>query len=153
MNGGALGESRDSTDLSSTGERVLRIGCDRPIRISSGHRIRHHEGKCSRPHGHNYEICVEIRGTLTEEGWIVDKGAVTSVVDEWDHRFLLESGDPLIDAFEQSGDGEALVVLDHPPTAEVMSVALERRLEERLGDNVTDVSVSVAETRELSAGL
>jgi 6-pyruvoyltetrahydropterin/6-carboxytetrahydropterin synthase len=137
--------------LREAGQRTLRIGGDSPIRISSGHRIRHHDGKCSRPHGHNYEITVEVTGELTDEGWIVDKGDVTAVIDDWDHRFLVEAGDPLIDAFEASGDGDALVVLDHPPTAEVMSVLLERRLLAAFPDTVSDVSVSVRETGELCA--
>ena len=137
--------------LAEAGERVLTVGGDRPIRISAGHRIRHHEGKCSRPHGHNYEIRVEVRGALTEEGWVVDKGDVTAILDEWDHRFLVERGDPLEEAFAASGDADALVVLDHPPTAEVMAVVLERRLLDRLPENVTDVSVAVAETGELRA--
>lgn len=132
-------------------ERTLEVGTERPIRISSGHRLLHHDGKCSRPHGHNYEITVEITGALTETGWVVDKEDVTSVVSEWDHRFLLESGDPLIDAFERSGDGDAVVVLDHPPTAEVMGVYLESRLHEELPDTVSDVSVRVRETSELCA--
>lgn len=131
-------------------ERTLEIGTERPIRISSGHRLLHHDGKCSRPHGHNYAISVEITGTLTD-GWVVDKGDVTSIIREWDHRFLLESGDPLIDAFEQSGDGDAVVVLDHPPTAEVMGAYLESRLYETLPDTVSDVSVRVRETSELCA--
>lgn len=146
-------EDSENTGLSDAGPRLLQVGRDRPIRISTGHRIRHHDGKCSRPHGHNYEISVEIRGELTEEGWVVDKGEVTSVIDEWDHRFLLEAGDPLVDAFESAGDGDAVVVFDHPPTAEVMSVVLERRLLERLPDNVSDVAVSVAETGELCSGI
>lgn len=133
-------------------ERTLRIGHDRPIRISAGHRLMHHDGKCSRPHGHNYEISVRIRGTLTDEGWVVDKGEVTAVIDEWDHMFLVERGDPLIEAFEGSGDRDALVILDHPPTAEMMSVLLERKLAERLPETVSDVTVSVRETAELHAG-
>lgn len=137
--------------LADAGERVLHIGRDRPIRISAGHRLMHHEGKCSRPHGHNYEIAVEVRGTLTDEGWVVDKGEVTAVIDEWDHRFLLEEGDPLIGAFEAAGDADALVTLAHPPTAEVMAVVLERKLLDALPGNVTDVSVEVAETSELCA--
>ncbi|MCF2240096.1 6-carboxytetrahydropterin synthase, partial [Halobacterium salinarum] len=56
----------------ATEERTLHIGRDRPIRISAGHRLQHHDGKCSRPHGHNYEISVEITGQLTDEGWVVD---------------------------------------------------------------------------------
>lgn len=151
MTGRALGEYTGSA-LSDAGERTLHVGRDRPIRISSGHRIQHHDGKCARPHGHNYEISVTVTGSLTEEGWVVDKGAITAVIDEWDHRFLLEAGDPLVDAFERSGDGDAVVVLDYPPTAEVMAVVLEERLLDSLPDTVTTVSVEVAETNELCAG-
>lgn len=145
-------EQHPTTTLQGAGERTLIVGKDRPIRISSGHRILHHDGKCSRPHGHNYEISVAITGAFTNEGWIVDKGDVTSVISEWDHRFLLEKGDPLIDAFEQSGDGDAVVVLEQPPTAEVMNVTLEHRLLTELPDTVSQVSVQVCETAELCAG-
>jgi 6-pyruvoyltetrahydropterin/6-carboxytetrahydropterin synthase len=150
MTGGILEEPTTESTLAEAGERTLHVGRDRPIRISSGHRIQHHDGKCSRPHGHNYEISVT--GELTEEGWVVDKGDITGVIDEWDHRFLVEAGDPLVEAFEQSGDEEALVVLDHPPTAEVMAVVLEQRMVDRFPDTVSDVSVEVAETNELCAG-
>ncbi len=145
-------EDSGTTPVVGGEERELFVGRDRPIRISAGHRILDHEGKCSRPHGHNYEITVKIRGNLTDEGWVVDKGVVTDVIDEWDHRFLVEEGDPLVDAFESSGDGGALVVLDHPPTAEIMSLALEDRLVEELPDTVSNVAVQVRETNELCAG-
>jgi 6-pyruvoyltetrahydropterin/6-carboxytetrahydropterin synthase len=145
----ALEEDKDTLD--KAGERTLAVGDNRPIRISSGHRILHHDGKCSRPHGHNYEITVEVTGELTEEGWIVDKGDITSIISEWDHRFLVERGDPLIEAFELSGDEECLVVLDHPPTAEVMSVVLEERMQEAFPETVSTVDVEVRETSELCA--
>ncbi|WP_020221625.1 6-pyruvoyl trahydropterin synthase family protein [Halarchaeum acidiphilum] len=145
-------ERQPASALADAGERTLQIGGDRPIRISTGHRLRHHDGKCSRPHGHNYEITVEVTGTLSEDGWVVDKGDITDIIDEWDHRFLLEAGDPLVEAFEASGDMDGVVVLDHPPTAEVMGVLLEDRLLERLPDRVSAVSVSVRETAELCAG-
>lgn len=141
-----------SVDRLDDGERVLHIGRERPIRISAGHRLMHHDGKCSRPHGHNYEITVAVRGSLTDSGWVVDKGTVTAVIEEWDHRFLLEQGDPLVDAFEQIGDGDCVIVLEHPPTAEVMGVVLERRLSETLPETVTAVAVEVRETNELCAG-
>jgi 6-pyruvoyltetrahydropterin/6-carboxytetrahydropterin synthase len=88
---------------------------------------------------------------LSEDGWVVDKGDVTDIIDEWDHRFLLEEGDPLIEAFEASGDAEGVIVLEHPPTAEVMAVILEERLLKEFPDRVTGVSVSVRETAELCA--
>lgn len=139
-------------DSDTDRKRTLYVGRDRPIRISAGHRLLHHDGKCSRPHGHNYEITVKLVGELTEEGWVADKGDITSVIDQWDHRFLLEAGDPLVEAFEASDDDDATVVLDAPPTAEVMSVVLERRLLEALPDNVESVAVQISETSELCTG-
>ncbi|MGB9930972.1 6-pyruvoyl trahydropterin synthase family protein [Haloarcula amylolytica] len=141
--------SKAEDTLVDAGERELVVGGDRPLRISAGHRLLHHDGKCSRPHGHNYEITVRVTGELTDEGWVVDKGEITDVVDEWDHRFLLEAGDPLVEAFDASGDGDAVVVLDHPPTAEVMATILEQRLADRLPETVSDVVVTVRETSEL----
>ncbi|WP_284006992.1 6-pyruvoyl trahydropterin synthase family protein [Haloarcula pelagica] len=138
-----------SDPIADAGERTLVVGGDRPIRISAGHRLMHHDGKCSRPHGHNYELTVRLTGHLTDEGWVVDKGEVTDAIDAWDHRFLLEAGDPLIDAFEESGDGDAVVVLERPPTAEVMATVLERRLADRLPDTVSEIAVTVRETGEL----
>jgi 6-pyruvoyltetrahydropterin/6-carboxytetrahydropterin synthase len=145
-------EEQSSPRLADAGERTLQIGVDRPIRISAGHRLLHHDGKCSRPHGHNYEVSVEVTGSLTQDGWVVDKGDITSVIDDWDHRFLLEEDDPLINAFEQSGDGDSLVILEHPPTAEVMGLVLERKLLETLPNSVSEISVTVRETSELCAG-
>ena len=141
----------DSQNLTEA-ERTLYVGQDRPIRVSTGHRILHHDGKCSRPHGHNYAISVEVTGTLTDEGWIVDKGDITKILFEWDHRFLLQQGDPLIEAFEASGDGDAVVILEQPPTAEVMGLILEQRLEDALPPTVRNVTVEVRETGELAAG-
>ncbi|MFC7075327.1 6-pyruvoyl trahydropterin synthase family protein [Haloarcula halophila] len=135
--------------VADAGERTLVVGGDRPVRISAGHRLMHHDGKCSRPHGHNYELTVRLTGDLTEAGWVVDKGAVTDAIEAWDHRFLLEAGDPLIDAFEASGDGDAVVVLERPPTAEVMATVLEERLAEQLPETVSTVAVTVRETGEL----
>ncbi|OSP07569.1 6-carboxy-5,6,7,8-tetrahydropterin synthase [Halorubrum ezzemoulense DSM 17463] len=145
-------EQESVSDLSESGGRTLFIRKDNPIRISTGHCLLHHDGKCSRPHGINYEISVEVTGSHTQDGWVVDKGDITSVIDDWDHRFLLENDDPLIDAFEQSGDGDSLVVLEHPPTAEVMELVLERKLLETLPESVSDISVAVRETSEICAG-
>jgi len=152
MTQGVLGGRNQHSITLDGDERLLYVGRDRPIRISAGHRILHHDGKCSRPYGHNYAVSVAITGTLSDDGWVVDKVDITEVLSRWDHRFLVEQGDPLIEAFEASGDGDAVIVLDHPPTAEVMSLTLEQRLREELPDTVTDVSVEVRETGELAAG-
>lgn len=146
-------ESKRIPSQPETEHHILKIGANQPIRISAGHRLQHHSGKCSRPHGHNYEITAEIAGELTDNGWVVDKGKVTAIVNEWDHRFLLEEDDPLITAFEKSGDDDAVIVLEQPPTAEVIALTLKQRLLDALPDNVKEISVTVRETSELSAGI
>lgn len=152
MTQGSLEEQKSPSFDFSDKNRTLYVGRNRPIRLSAGHRILHHDGKCSRPHGHNYAVSVAVIGTLTEEGWVVDKGDITEVLSDWDHRFLVEQGDPLIEAFEASGDSDAVVVLDQPPTAEVMGLVLEQRLEDALPETVSEISVEVRETGELAAG-
>lgn len=152
MPSGISNRTHPTVDFDQREVRTLYVGRDRPIRISAGHRLQDHDGKCSRPHGHNYEITVRIEGELTEMGWVVDKGVVTDVIDEWDHRFLLEAGDPLVEALEASGDGDAIVVLDAPPTSEVMSLLLEEKLREVLPETVSAVAVEVRETAELCGG-
>lgn len=142
-------EHSRAEDATEREERTLVVGGERPIRVCAGHRIQHHDGKCARPHGHNYGVTVEVRGELTDAGWVVDKGEITDVVEAWDHRFVLERGDPLIEAFEDAGDGDAVIVLERPPTAEVMALALEGELLDALPDTVTDVTVAVRETDEL----
>lgn len=152
MNSTGTQQSPVAADVGDNAVCRLTVGRDRPIRISAGHRILHHDGKCSRPHGHNYEVTVSVAGEVTEKGWVVDKGNITEIIREWDHMFLVQQGDPLIEAFETAGDDDALVVLEQPPTAEVMSLVLEERLREALPETVSEIAVRVSETSELCAG-
>ena len=73
-------EQESIFDLTESGERTLFIGKDNLIQIRTKHRLLHHDRKCSRPHGHNYEISVEVTGSLTHNGWVVDKEDITSVI-------------------------------------------------------------------------
>ncbi|WP_040711816.1 6-pyruvoyl trahydropterin synthase family protein [Paenibacillus curdlanolyticus] len=50
-------------------------------------------GRCSRMHGHRYELTVEIEGPVNSDGWICDfkelKGVVQEqVLDRYDHSNL-----------------------------------------------------------------
>ena len=56
--------------------------------VPSGH-------KCSRLHGHSFQIEVHVRGPIDPKcGWIVDfadiKGAFKAIEDQIDHRYLNE---------------------------------------------------------------
>lgn len=63
--------------------------------FAAAHVIRGHPGKCSRLHGHNWKVEVEVvADTLDELGMGVDfeemKGAAREVTERLDHRHLNE---------------------------------------------------------------
>src|SRR5262245_48627410 len=65
--------------------------------FDDGHRIVGHKGKCARLHGHTYKIEITCIGSLdsTSPGFVVDFGDLKSLVNEWDHRFLVWDQDPI----------------------------------------------------------
>ncbi|MBA4181939.1 MAG: 6-pyruvoyl tetrahydrobiopterin synthase [Anaerolinea sp.] len=51
-------------------------------------------GGCEGLHGHNYDVTVEVEGSLTEDSWVWDFGqvkrATKALADDLDHKFLLQ---------------------------------------------------------------
>jgi 6-pyruvoyltetrahydropterin/6-carboxytetrahydropterin synthase len=104
-------------------------GVVRILTFSYGHRIRGHKGRCAHLHGHNARVEVECKGKLDALGMVVDFGEIRRVLEtwidaNWDHRMILERGDPLAAVLAERG--EPVHELDAPPTAE----NLARRLHE-----------------------
>lgn len=94
------------------------------VSFSYGHRIRGHEGPCRHLHGHTGRAEIECAGPLDDLGMVVDFARIRAVVKEWidanwDHRMLLERGDPIGPVLEEQG--EPVRYLDGPPTAENMA--------------------------------
>lgn len=69
----------------------LKISGDKLI-LASAHMLTKHD-KCSRLHGHNYEIEVEVEGDLDEDNMLIDfgpfKAHVGKMVKELDHKIML----------------------------------------------------------------
>lgn len=72
----------------------IRIG--RTIDFASAHRLPRvpAEHRCSRLHGHNYTVAVELEGPVDDAlGWVADFGALSVVLESvvrepLDHRYL-----------------------------------------------------------------
>ena len=65
------------------------------LRFSAAHHLVGYEGKCSNPHGHNWDVEVTVRGdSLDDSGLLLDfgvlKGATNEVLHELDHKDLNE---------------------------------------------------------------
>jgi len=76
----------------------------RRFEFDAAHRLMNHDGKCFRPHGHRYIFDVTLAGSaINEVGYFIDfkdlDAAIEEGIGDWDHRMLLEQGDPIIKAF------------------------------------------------------
>lgn len=104
--------------------------------FAASHILEGHPGKCSRLHGHNWRVEVEVEAReLNAIGMAIDfadlKAATRELVDELDHRHLND-----LSAFEE-----------HNPTAENVARYCYRALSERLNEDGVRVSaITIWET-------
>lgn len=82
---------------------MIRIG--KTFRFEAAHVLPNHDGKCSRPHGHSYQVEVVLAGYglvdtagASDEGMLMDFGTVSAawkqIEDQLDHRNLNEQLPP-----------------------------------------------------------
>lgn len=112
-----------------------------------------HPGKCRFLHGHNYGVTVTIDAAVNPTtGMVMDysdlKRIVRSVLDKFDHTFVVENGDALL---EQLGSEltDRLIVLDCAPTAENLASLWWTCLFGKL--DIQFLTVTVKETEATSA--
>jgi 6-pyruvoyltetrahydropterin/6-carboxytetrahydropterin synthase len=126
--------------------------------VPMGHRLPQHQGKCRFPHGHNYLFEITVKGPVAESnGMIVDfsdvKKKVKEYLDRFDHAFLLDERDPLVDVFRitdmpPTTFDTKVIVLNCPPTAENIVQLVRDQLSDIIG---IPLRVTVYETRDCSA--
>jgi 6-pyruvoyltetrahydropterin/6-carboxytetrahydropterin synthase len=77
------------------------------LRFAAAHMATFH-GDLEPLHGHNYDVIVEIDGELTDDAWVWDFGdlkrTAKAIVDELDHKFLLQAESSLLDIEEGARD-------------------------------------------------
>lgn len=133
----------------------------RRLEFDAGHRISTHNSQCRHLHGHRYAIEITLSGDIiaekgiTQQGMVMDFSEVkriakTILVDQWDHAFLVYSGDLPVLQFLQTLDGHKTVVLDVQPTAENLAViafnTLDRAYQDTYGNHLRLEKVRLYET-------
>jgi 6-pyruvoyltetrahydropterin/6-carboxytetrahydropterin synthase len=97
-------------------------------------------GECEPLHGHNYDVIVEVTGDLTEDSWVWDFGELKretkAIVDELDHRFLLQRQSRHLAIREEPGRwvvgfGAREYVF---PAADVVALPIDNTTAERLAE-------------------
>lgn len=115
------------------------------LEFDAGHRIPSHKSQCRNLHGHRYAIEITLSGDIikqegaSENGMVMDFSDVKaiarrSVVDVWDHAFLVYRGDRAVLDFLASLPDHKTVVMDTVPTAENMAAEAFRILKAEYHD-------------------
>ncbi len=123
--------------------------------FSYGHRLPNHPGKCRRYHGHNGKVEVTISGEVLEStGMVIDFGDLKKMVEPllevWDHRMILQMGDPLIAylAGPASRANDSVAVVDRAPTAENLATLLLEAMQEKMGLMPSPIKITFWETED-----
>lgn len=115
------------------------------LEFDAGHRIPNHKSQCRNLHGHRYVIEITLGGDIinndkaSEDGMVMDFSDVKriareSVVDIWDHAFLVYKNDAVILDFLNTLPDHKTVIFDTVPTAENMVAEAFRILKDEYQD-------------------
>ncbi|MEW6314699.1 MAG: 6-carboxytetrahydropterin synthase QueD [Pseudomonadota bacterium] len=133
----------------------------RRLEFDAGHRIPNHHSQCRHLHGHRYAIEITLAGDViategaSEQGMVMDfsevkKIAKQTLVDAWDHAFLVYAKDGAVVNFLSGLDGHKTVLLDAPPTAENLALTafriLDRAYQDTYGNHLRLERVRIYET-------
>jgi 6-pyruvoyltetrahydropterin/6-carboxytetrahydropterin synthase len=131
------------------------------LEFDAGHRIPDHKSQCRNLHGHRYAIEITLSGDiisatdLSENGMVMDfsdvkKIARESIVDVWDHAFLVFKEDKAVLNFLNSLPNHKTVIFPSVPTAENMAAEafriLKTQYKDTYGNHLTLERVRLYET-------
>ncbi len=131
------------------------------LEFDAGHRIPNHKSQCRNLHGHRYVMEITLAGDIinnekaSEDGMVMDFSDVKriareSVVDIWDHAFLVYKNDAVILDFLKSLPDHKTVIFETVPTAENMAAEafsiLKGQYQDTYGNHLNLVRVRLYET-------
>jgi 6-pyruvoyltetrahydropterin/6-carboxytetrahydropterin synthase len=131
------------------------------MEFDSGHRIPNHKSSCKNLHGHRYAIEVTLKGYIIDNESESDYGMVMdfkdakelirkTIVEPWDHAFLVYEKDLEVIHFLNSLKGHKTVILDKVPTAENMALIafnlLKNVFEKTFQNDIVPIRVRLFET-------
>lgn len=131
------------------------------LEFDAGHRIPDHKSQCRNLHGHRYAIEITLSGDIiqaehaSENGMVMDFADVKriareTIVDRWDHAFLVYQDDVAVLDFLNSLPNHKTIVFPTIPTAENMAAEafklLKAQYRDTFGNHLKLVRVRLYET-------
>ena len=136
------------------------------LEFDAGHRIPNHKSICKNLHGHRYCIEVTIKGEINSDKLNSDFGMVVdfkdakelikkTIIDEWDHSFIVYKDDSIVLEFLKSLDNHKTVIFPLVPTAENMAIIAMEKLkiafDNKFGNSIKPFKIKLFETPNNSA--
>ena len=125
------------------------IQIEKKYHFYAGHRNKSAGIKCARPHGHTYEIVIAFEFQMSDMSNGITMlfsdldEKVEPIIKEYDHQFLLQEGDPLIDPFRYLN--EEFKIMPFETSAENLAIFLFHRIKNEA--NLPIVRIELAETK------
>lgn len=122
----------------------MLITITRKMEFDAGHRVPDHKSKCRNAHGHRYVLEASVTGPIkfnpgeSNHGMVQDFGDLkeilnTTVVEPWDHAFLVYRKDlPGMAAMSCFGFEHKTIVLECVPTVENLVRVAAKGIEDAL---------------------
>jgi len=126
---------------------MATIQIEKKYHFYAGHRNKLAGEKCSRPHGHTYDVVCTFQFKEMKDGITMLFSDIDNlaepIIKEYDHYFLLKEGDELIDPFTVMG--EEFKVLPFDTSAENLAMWLFNRIKNEA--KLPIVKIELAETK------
>ena len=135
---------------------VIRI--TKQFNFETGHALYGYDGKCRNVHGHSYKLSVTVSGSPINDnsnvkyGMVIDfsdlkKIVKEEIVDQFDHATVFNKNTPHVElANELSKRGHHVILVDYQPTSEMMVIDFADKINKRLPENISLLSIKLQET-------
>jgi 6-pyruvoyltetrahydropterin/6-carboxytetrahydropterin synthase len=136
-------------------QRTYRASFNRTFQAA--HRLADEPGKCSRIHGHNFDVAISVAtDAVTQEGFTVNFYHVKEFIDRFDHKLVLHEDDPMLEGFEQAMPQDWIIRVPVPPSTENFAHFLAEELAHVVANENQDtsfayVAVLLRETDSIAA--
>lgn len=127
--------------------KTKRLLIEKKYHFYAGHRNVDAGVKCARPHGHTYDVVCVFKFTRMNDGITMlfsdIDNLVEPIIKEYDHYFLLEDNDPLVDVLKTAG--EEYKTVPFQTSAENMAIWLFTRIKNEA--KLPIIRIEFAETK------
>ena len=134
------------------------IRVTKEFNFETGHALFGYDGLCKNVHGHSYKLSVTVKGTPINDskhvknGMVIDFSDLKKIVKEeivfpFDHATVLNITTPHKElAVEMEQRGHKILRVNYQPTSEMMVIDFAKKIQSKLPENISLVSLKLRET-------